>query len=53
MSKAISYYDWSLGFKKILSETSEDEFITNHINSLGLSKNDFKTFLESWKEKNL
>ena len=52
MSKAISYYDWSLGFKKTLSEISKDEFISNHLNSIGLSKNDFKKFLESWKEKN-
>jgi len=53
MSKAISYYDWSLGFKKTLSEISKDEFISNHLNSIGLSENDFKTFLESWKDKNL
>ena len=54
MSKAISYYDWSLGFKKTLSEIeSTNEFIPNHLNSIGLSENDFKTFLESWKDKNL
>jgi hypothetical protein len=53
MSKAISYYDWSLGFKKNLSETGKEEFISNHLNSIGLSKDDFKTFLENWKEKNL
>ena len=53
MSKAISYYDWSLGFKKNLSKPSDDEFIPNHINSIGIFEEDFKTFLESWKEKNL
>jgi len=53
MSKAISYYDWSLGFKKTFLETSKDELIPNNLNSIGLPEDDFKSFLESWKEKNL
>jgi len=53
-SKAVSYYDWSLGFKKILTPISnEDSLISNEKNSLGLSKNAFNEFLKNWKEVNL
>ena len=49
MSKAISYYDWSLGFKKY-SSNEESESTTN---SLGLDDNVFKEYLNEWKAKNL
>jgi hypothetical protein len=49
MSKAISYYDWSLGFKKFPSESK----LKIKKNSLGLDENDFKEYLSKWKEKNL
>jgi len=53
-SKVVSYYDWSLGFKKNLSEKKdENRSIFNHVNSIGLSEDNFKEFLKDWKENNL
>ncbi|MEJ2293482.1 MAG: hypothetical protein P8Y23_01790 [Candidatus Lokiarchaeota archaeon] len=49
MSKAISYYDWSLGFKKFPSNKEPK----STANSLGLDENIFKEYLNKWKEKNL
>jgi len=49
MSKAISYYDWSLGFKKYSSKIESD----STKNSLGLDENEFREYLNKWKEKNL
>ena len=53
-SKVVSYYDWSLGFKKNLSEKKDgNRSISNHVNSIGLSEDNFKEFLKNWKENNL
>ena len=49
MSKAISYYDWSLGFKKFPSKV-EDKKATN---SIGLDEREFRDFLKKWKKQNL
>ncbi|MFX0008038.1 MAG: hypothetical protein ACFFA7_04475 [Promethearchaeota archaeon] len=51
MSKAVSYYDWELSFK---TKSNKDQ--TEHkenFNSLGISDNNFKDFIKTWKEKNL
>ena len=58
MSKAISYYDWELNFRKkaVLTPNSrnktEKKSSQEKINSLGLSDNAFKDFMKEWKEKN-
>ncbi len=58
MSKAISYYDWELNFRKkaVLTHNSrnktEKKSSQEKINSLGLSDNAFKDFMKEWKEKN-
>ena len=53
MSKAASYHDWELSFKKKskISWNSADD--TDSINSLGIPDNNFKEFIKKWKEKNL
>ncbi|GAG88519.1 unnamed protein product [marine sediment metagenome] len=54
MSKAISYYDWELSFRK--SPTTANN-LTNkkpkNINSIGLSEGEFKDFMTNWRKKNL
>ncbi|MFW9822346.1 MAG: hypothetical protein ACFFE4_05400 [Candidatus Thorarchaeota archaeon] len=49
MSKAVSYYDWGLSFKRKVGAKSDND---NTINSLGMTTNSFKDFLKKWKEKN-
>lgn len=54
MSKAISYYDWELSFKKKDIPNEVDLLIDNEtFNTLGIDEGNFKEFLSSWKEKNL
>jgi len=56
MSKAISYYDWELNFRKkaVLQPYSRGKTINQeNINSLGLSDYAFKDFMKKWKEKNI
>ena len=48
--------DWELSFKESASEKQEVEdldYSKKQINSLGISKNEFKEFMENWKTKNL
>ena len=57
MSKAISYYDWELNFRKKaivkpISRNKTDKNSKEMVNSLGLSDNTFKDFMKKWKEKN-
>jgi len=58
MSKAISYYDWELNFRKnaFLNPNSKNKtkkrINQENINSLGLSDNAFKDFMKKWKKKN-
>ena len=53
MSKAISYYDWELNFKKkSFLNIPQDDNVEN-INSLGISKDKFKDFMKKWKSENL
>ena len=59
MSKAISYYDWELNFRKkavvkpYSRNKNKKENSQEYVNSLGLSDNTFKDFMKKWKEKNL
>ena len=59
MSKAISYYDWELNFRKrtVLKPNSRNKtekiVSKEHFNSLGLSDNAYKDFMTKWKSKNL
>jgi hypothetical protein len=58
MSKAISYYDWELNFRKknalkeIFPVNKEYPFQKRAKNSLGISDNQFKEFMKNWKHKN-
>lgn len=53
-SDSVSYYDWSLSFKK--NDDNHNSLVKNtklkSINSLGLSDDKFKDYLEEWKKKN-
>jgi len=53
MSKSTSYFDWELTFRK--SQPSKERVNHNRekINSIGIPINNFKKFLQEWKEKNL
>ena len=50
MSKAISFYDWSLSLKQ--KSENDQTLQKDNINSLGMSDNNFKDFMKKWKEKN-
>jgi hypothetical protein len=51
MSKAVSFYDWSLSLK---NKSENDQILQkDDINSLGMSDNNFKDFMKKWKENNL
>jgi hypothetical protein len=58
MSKAISYYDWELNFRrkvtlKEISPVNKEYPIKKRAkNSLGISDNEFKEFMKNWKYKN-
>ncbi len=53
MSKSTSYFDWELSFRK--NQPSKERVKDNRekINSIGIPTNNFKKFLQEWKEKNL
>ncbi len=59
MSNAISYYDWELNFrqKTVINPKSKGKktinIVKKNVNSLGISDNTFKDFMNKWKEKNL
>ncbi len=54
MSKAISYYDWRLSFKRKDIPYAKEILNDNETcNSLGIGEGYFKEFLTNWKEKNL
>jgi hypothetical protein len=55
MSKAISYYDWTLGFK-----TSDDKKPKlkkpekkREINSIGIAEDAFKEYIKKWRTEHL
>ena len=51
-SKAVSYYDWTLNFKKNAPNHNSIAEMPE-INSIGMKDREFKDFLSSWKKKNL
>ncbi|MFX1346537.1 MAG: hypothetical protein ACFFBC_11955 [Promethearchaeota archaeon] len=54
MSKAVvSYYDWKLSFNRRIDSNKVDLNDNDSINTLGIPKNNFKDFMNKWKEKNL
>ncbi|MFX0031242.1 MAG: hypothetical protein ACFE8E_02985 [Candidatus Hodarchaeota archaeon] len=52
MSKAVSYYDWTLNFKKNAPNHNSPSSI-DEINAIGMKDEEFKGYLKKWKEKNL
>ncbi|MFW9936034.1 MAG: hypothetical protein ACFFD5_00140 [Candidatus Thorarchaeota archaeon] len=54
-SDSISYYDWSLSFKK--DDGSHNSFVkhtrSRSMNSIGLPDDEFKDYLKKWKEEHL
>jgi len=52
MSKVVSYFDWSLGFKESHSTRKRPQ-TTLRLNSIGIEDTDFKRYLNKWKEENL
>jgi hypothetical protein len=54
MSKAISYYDWELSFRRgPTTANSLKNKIPKNINSIGLSEEEFKDFMKDWRKKYL
>jgi hypothetical protein len=51
MSKAVSFYDWSLSLKH--KSDNEQEIQEENVNSLGITEDNFKNFMKKWKEKNM
>jgi len=54
-SKALSYYDWSKGFKKssVNHDSNEAQLSVEDRNSIGIPDNQFKSYIKKWKEENL
>ena len=54
-SKAVSYFDWSLGFKSNNTENTLKFKGTkkSNLNSIGMSDDDFKRYIKKWKNSNL
>jgi hypothetical protein len=58
MSKAVSYFDWELNFRKKsqLGHNSDIETKSiikkEEVNSLGIADNNYKDFMKKWKAKN-
>ncbi len=59
MSKAVSYFDWELNFRKKPLSNHSSENITKrarnkeNCNSLGISDKKFQEFMKGWRETNL
>lgn len=53
MSKAVSYYDWKISFQRKIDIKKDEVNDIEPINTLGISDNNFKNFVNNWKEKNL
>jgi hypothetical protein len=54
-SDSVSYYDWSLSFRKndVNQKSSGNEKKLRSVNSIGLPDDEFKDYLEKWKRNNL
>jgi hypothetical protein len=53
MSKAVSFYDWELGFKRKTHSVADSKERDDEVNSIGIPKTTFKSFITEWKKKNL
>ena len=53
MSKSSSYLDWELGFRKTKPSKERNKPNQEKLNSIGITTNNFKKFIQEWKEKNL
>ncbi len=53
MEKSKSYYDWELQFRKHSKKNSHPKKKQKKVNSLGLTPEEFKSFLKGWEAKNL
>ncbi|MFX1326865.1 MAG: hypothetical protein ACFE91_01810 [Promethearchaeota archaeon] len=53
MSKAVSYYDWELSFKRKTNSNNRSLNDNGSINTLGISDEDFKDFIKKWKIANI
>ena len=54
-SKVVSYFDWSIQFKKKNTDNTLKFKSTKktNLNSIGMSNDDFKQYLKKWKNRNL
>jgi len=54
-SEGLSYFDWSLGFRSNATENNLKIKIKkkSNLNSIGMTNDDFKQYLEKWKNRNL
>ena len=50
MSKAVSFYDWELSFKK--NASTDQKISDDKMNKLGINDDTFKDFMKKWKERN-
>ena len=53
MEKSKSYYDWELQFRNHPKKGTQPNQNKKKLNSLGLTTEEFKSFLKKWKVKNL
>ncbi|MHA1291644.1 MAG: hypothetical protein ACTSQJ_03125 [Promethearchaeota archaeon] len=52
MSKALSFFEWELNFRSKSHSFSNFKKKEVKVNSLGILEEDFKKYLEKWKERN-
>ncbi|MFX0004175.1 MAG: hypothetical protein ACFFAA_14520 [Promethearchaeota archaeon] len=53
MSKAVSYYDWELSFKRKTNSNKKSLNNNDSFNALGISDKIFKDFIKKWKKVNI
>jgi len=53
MEKPCSYYDWEKSFKNTSEKKKNKPRELRRINSIGISADSFKSYLKSWKSKNM
>ncbi|MFW9771104.1 MAG: hypothetical protein ACFFFB_04680 [Candidatus Heimdallarchaeota archaeon] len=51
-SKAVSYYDWTLNFKKNAPNHKSSSHV-NEVNTIGMKDDEFKSYIRKWKKRNL
>ena len=53
MGKTNSYHDWELQFRKKPKTKTPVKSKESDLNSLGISRIDYRRFLDEWRAKNL